>query len=119
MTKRPVCVPDDERGFLTAHVSAIGCRISRGTAESFVVVYTSIPVEAITDHAHREQVSHDTPRFAVKGVMHRLRFSVDVRLFPLPFTVSHLFLHDPRSSHLSSIQCSHVRTTGSVVWSSS
>jgi hypothetical protein len=76
MTKRPVCVPDDEIDFSTAHVSAIGCRIRRGTAESFVVVYTSISVEATTNNPQREEVFHDRSRFAVVRMTRRLRLYI-------------------------------------------
>lgn len=104
MTKRTVCVPDDERGFLTAQVSAIGCRIRRGTAESFVVVYTSISVEATTNNPQRGEVFHDRSYFAVVRMTRRLRlyispqretFSVDAHPVPLPFIVSQLFLCNP------------------------
>ena len=76
MTKRPVCVPDDENEFLTAQVSAIGCRFCRGTAESFVTVCTSIPVEATTNNPQREEVSHDMSCFAVVRMTCRLRLYI-------------------------------------------
>ena len=76
MTKRPVCVPDDDSGFLTVHVSAIGCRIRRVTAESFVVVYTGISVEATTNNPQREKVFHDRSCFAVVRMTCRLRLYI-------------------------------------------
>lgn len=76
MREGPVCVPDDESELLTAQVSAIECRFRRGTAESFVVICTSISVEVTTNNPQREEVSHDMSCFGLMRITCRLRLYI-------------------------------------------